>query len=132
MTITLMSSMLSRWCVASILNCLRPNLKHRDCVPSVAPGFTLLASTEKYPVHSMVKLHPKSTPENPLAQIITIQGHPEFTPSIVSAVVDARSASGLFDTAATAEARRRQGGKDGTGGEGFGKVGWGIWRVMLQ
>lgn len=80
----------------------------------------------------MVKLHPSSTVEQPLAQIFTVQGHPEFTPSIVSHIVDARSATGVFNPTATIEARRRLGGKDGSGGEGFGRVGWAIWRVLLQ
>jgi hypothetical protein len=80
----------------------------------------------------MIKLHPASTPSKLLAQIFTVQGHPEFTPSIVSHMVDARSASGLFDGPTTEEARRRLGGKDGSGGEGFGRVGWAIWRVLMQ
>ncbi|GFZ51384.1 hypothetical protein JCM24511_09146, partial [Saitozyma sp. JCM 24511] len=104
---------------------------HRDHVPSLPPGFTLLGRTPRYPVHSMVKLHPSSTPTQPVAQILTIQGHPEFTPSVVSHIVDARSAMGIFDDAATKEARRRLGGKDGSGGEGYGRVGWAVWRMML-
>ncbi len=80
----------------------------------------------------MVKYHPSSTSQNPLAHIFAIQGHPEFTATIVSHIVDARSATGIFDGPATAEGRRRLGGKDGTGGEGFGRVGWAIWRVLLQ
>ncbi|KAK4688751.1 NEDD8-activating enzyme E1, partial [Tremellales sp. Uapishka_1] len=105
---------------------------HRDYVPSVPPSFHLLLTTPKYPVHSMYLPHPASTPSKPLARIFSIQGHPEFTPSIVSHMIDARSASGLFDAPTTKEARRRCGGKDGTGGEGFGRVGWAIWRVFLQ
>ncbi|WVQ86130.1 hypothetical protein IAT38_008298 [Cryptococcus sp. DSM 104549] len=105
---------------------------HRDHVPSLPPGCQLLARSSKYPVHSMVKLHPDSTEAKPLAQILTVQGHPEFTPSIVSHIVDSRSELGVFDDEATAEARRRLGGKDGTGGEGFGRIGWAVWRVLLQ
>lgn len=63
---------------------------------------------------------------------MTVQGHPEFTPEIVKNVVDAREEQGIFDAEAVKEARRRTGGKDGTGGEGFGRVGWAVWRVMLQ
>jgi hypothetical protein len=80
----------------------------------------------------MVKYHPSSSSTNPLAQILTIQGHPEYTPAIVAHMVDTRSASGVFDGPTTTEARRRLGGRDGSGAEGFGKVGWGIWRAMLQ
>ena len=80
----------------------------------------------------MVKLHPASTPSHPLAQILTVQGHPEFTSEIVSKMVDVRSATGIFNVSTTNEARRRLGGKDGSGGEGFGRVGWAVWRVLLQ
>jgi hypothetical protein len=76
----------------------------------------------------MVKTYPSSS----TAHIFTVQGHPEFTPAIVSHMVDARSAQGIFDETTTAEARRRLGGKDGSGGEGYGKVGWAIWKVMLD
>jgi len=80
----------------------------------------------------MIKLHPSSTDSHPIAHILTVQGHPEFTPDIVEKVVDAREQTKVFDAPTTAEARRRLGGKDGSGGEGFGRVGWAIWRVMLQ
>nr|KIR84665.1 cytoplasmic protein [Cryptococcus tetragattii IND107] len=105
---------------------------HKDHVPSLPPGCTLLLSTPRYPIHSFFKPHPESTPSHPLAQILTIQGHPEFTPSIVNHVVNARDAAGVFDQATTKEARRRAGGKHGTGGEGFGRIGWAVWRVLLQ
>ena len=80
----------------------------------------------------MIKYHSASTIENPLAHVFCVQGHPEFSPGIVSHITDARSEAGIFDGPATAEARRRAGGKDGSGGEGFGRVGWAIWRVILQ
>lgn len=105
---------------------------HKDHVPEVPPGCQLLLRSERYPVHSFVKLHPASTPERPLAQVLTVQGHPEFTPAIVNIMVDVRSSMGVFDDATTAEARRRLVGKDGSGGEGVGRVGDAIWRVMLQ
>ena len=47
-------------------------------------------------------------------------------------MVEARQGSGVFDSATTAEARRRLGGHDGSGGEGLGRVGWAFWRVLLQ
>ncbi|GMK56189.1 hypothetical protein CspeluHIS016_0300290 [Cutaneotrichosporon spelunceum] len=105
---------------------------HKDVVTKVPPGCDLLLRSDKYPVHSFVKKHPASTPEKPLAQILTIQGHPEFTPGIVSSLVEMRAAAGVFNTDVAAEARRRLGGKDGSGGEGEGRLGWAIWRVMLQ
>jgi len=80
----------------------------------------------------MIKYHPSSSSSKPLAHVLTIQGHPEYTPEIVAHMVNTRSDSGLFDRPTTSEARRRLGGKDGSGAEGFGKVGWGVWRVLLQ
>lgn len=80
----------------------------------------------------MIKLHPASTPSAPLAQIFTVQGHPEFTPDIVNRMLDVRVPAGIFSPEEGAESRRRAGGKDGSGGEGYGRVGWAIWRVMLQ
>ena len=78
----------------------------------------------------MVKLHPDSTASNPIAQIFTVQGHPEYTPDIVDMMIDVRMGD-KFDEATTKEARRRAKGR-GSGGEGYAKVGWAIWRVMLQ
>jgi GMP synthase-like glutamine amidotransferase len=103
--------------------------QHKDIVPSLPPDFHLLLKSEKYPIHSMMKYHSQG---KDLARILTIQGHPEFTPSIVSHVVDMRVASGVFKGKDADEAKRRMGGKDGTGGEGLGRLGWAIWRVMLQ
>lgn len=81
----------------------------------------------------MAYYHPSSsTGSAPLARIFTIQGHPEFTPSIVSHVIDARVEAGVFNVGVAEEAKRRMGGKDGSGGEGLGRLGWAIWRVMLQ
>ncbi|KAL7422968.1 NEDD8 activating enzyme [Cryptotrichosporon argae] len=80
----------------------------------------------------MIKLHPSSTTSKPIAHVLTIQGHPEYTPEIVAHMVDTRSASGLFDGPTTAEARRRLGGKQGSGGEGFERAGWAVWRVIMQ
>lgn len=107
------------------------NVQHKDIVPSLPPDFHLLLKSEKYPVHSMVKYHPTFSNE-PLARIFSIQGHPEFTPSIVSHVIDVRVKAGVFKGQDADEAKRRAGGKDGTGGEGLGRLGWAIWKVMLQ
>jgi GMP synthase-like glutamine amidotransferase len=110
--------------------------QHKDTVTTLPPDFHLLLKSDKYPIHSMIKYHPSSsassTSDEDLARILTIQGHPEFTPSIVSHVIDTRVDSGVFDPRVAEEAKRRMGGKDGSGGEGLGRVGWAIWRVMLQ
>lgn len=105
---------------------------HKDHVVSMPPDFRLCLSSDRYPIHGMVKHHPASTSYQPLAQILTIQGHPEFSPELVSVMVDVRFSSGLIDEATATEARRRLGGKSGTGGEGFGRVGWAIWRMLMQ
>lgn len=103
---------------------------HKDVVTELPPGCHLLLKSEKYPIHSFVKHFPDSTSEKPLAHVLTIQGHPEFTPAIINHITDVRAP--IFGPEATVEARRRAGGKDGTGGEGHGRLGWAVWRVMLQ
>ncbi len=103
-------------------------MQHKDHVPAPPPGFQVLLSTPAYPVHSMVKLRPSSaTP-----QIFTVQGHPEYTPDIVKLMIETRFAEGRIDEGTFKEAGRRAGGKDGSGGEGFDRVGWTIWRVILE
>ncbi|WWC92435.1 uncharacterized protein L201_007393 [Kwoniella dendrophila CBS 6074] len=104
---------------------------HRDHVPAVPSSCQLLLSTPRYPVHSFIRYHPSSASNKPIAQVLTVQGHPEFTPGIVNHVIDARNASGVFNDEVTKEARRRAVGK-GQGGEGFGRIGWSVWRVLLQ
>lgn len=79
----------------------------------------------------MVRMSSASTSAHPIAQIFTVQGHPEYTPDIVHKMIDVREVEGKIDAATATEARRRAGGKDGSGGEGYGRVGWAIWRVML-
>ena len=58
--------------------------------------------------------------------ILTVQGHPEFTASIVEKVVDARAERGVFDQA-VAEKARLDAVKthDGTG-----RIGAAIWKVL--
>lgn len=72
---------------------------HRDHVPAVLPGFELLGSTNVCRNQGMVKFIPDASGE--LAnlsdiQILTVQGHPEFTASIVSKVVGIRADKGIF------------------------------------
>jgi GMP synthase-like glutamine amidotransferase len=94
---------------------------HRDHVCSLPPGFHILLESQLYKNHSMVRYYPGTKK----VQIITIQGHPEFTPAIVSDVIDAREASGVLNEAQVAEARRRvQGGE----GKRLGRV---IWNIIM-
>lgn len=72
---------------------------HRDHVPTVLPGFELLGSTDDYHNHGMVRYIPDASGK--LAklsdiQIITVQGHPEFTKSIVAKVVGFRADKGIL------------------------------------
>jgi len=74
----------------------------------------------------------KYRPDDPsIPHIFTVQGHPEFVPGLVGRMIDIRDEQGIFDTEVAAEARRRAGGKDGSGGEGLGRVGWAIWNIIL-
>jgi len=72
---------------------------HRDHVPMVLPGFELLGSTDACHNQGMVRYNPDASGR--LAklsdiQILTVQGHPEFTKSIVSKLVAIRTDKGIF------------------------------------
>ncbi|KAI5117618.1 hypothetical protein M0805_001218 [Coniferiporia weirii] len=71
---------------------------------------------------------PPPPPINPSQiHILTVQGHPEFTPDIVHAIVDARSRpGGPMDAAVAREGRERAERPH----EGIGAVGRAIWRVL--
>jgi hypothetical protein len=60
--------------------------------------------------------------------ILTVQGHPEFTTSIVEKIVDVRAGRGVFDPA-VAEKARLDAIKvhDGTG-----RIGTAIWKVLTS
>ena len=111
---------------------------HRDHVPMSPPNAHILGSTDVTANQGMVIFDPTSAPDLdsdmprlsvPLTSIrvLTVQGHPEFTESIMSKVLDARVGrlgEGLFK-----EARLRAGGipgrhyPDGLASDGAGKVG---------
>jgi hypothetical protein len=59
---------------------------HRDQAFGVPPNATLLASTPLCPNHGF--LIP--------SRLITVQGHPEFTPDIMQEILQTRHATGLF------------------------------------
>lgn len=88
-------------------------------------------STPRYPIHGMVKYHPASTEEQPAAQVMTLQGHPEFVPELVDMMVRYRGEAGIIDSDTMKEGLRRVPGKAGQGGEGFENVGWAIWGMLL-
>jgi len=119
---------------------------HRDHVPTSPPNAHLLGSTDLTPNQGMVMFDPASapTPENlasdapniPLTSIhvLTVQGHPEFTPSIVSMTIDARA--GIFGEALTNDGRSRAAGipgkhhPDGLACDGVGRIGKAMWGVL--
>lgn len=101
---------------------------HRDHVPGLPPNFHLLGSTAISMNQGMVRF---STTEKPLTlalediNIFTVQGHPEFTESIVSAIVDVRAKSGVIDAKIAEEAIRRK--DDRNDGCVIGKA---IWKIL--
>jgi hypothetical protein len=59
-------------------------------------------------------------------QILTLQGHPEFTNAISSLVVDAREANGAMDKATASLSRSRANWRN----DGTGPIGKAIWGVL--
>lgn len=83
---------------------------NRDHVPTVPPGFQLLGSTDICHNQGMVKYTPDESGE--LAklsdiQILTVQGHPEFTKNIVAMVVGFRTESGILTPECAQDAIKR-------------------------
>ena len=83
---------------------------HRDHVPAVPPGFELLGSTDGCYNEGMVRYisgAPGRLAELSDIRILTVQGHPEFTKSIVSKVVGIRTDKGIFTPEFAQDAIRR-------------------------
>ncbi|TFK37013.1 class I glutamine amidotransferase-like protein [Crucibulum laeve] len=112
---------------------------HRDHVPEVPPTFQLLGSTAVTPNQGMVRFYspsptsssssPQTTPSpTSLSQIhiLTVQGHPEFTKSIVSGIVKQRTYSGVIDSEAAEDAERRKDWRN----DGVGVLGKAVWGVL--
>lgn len=102
---------------------------HRDHVPYVPPSFHLLGSSPTSYNQGMVRFSSEANPSNPLPpiHILTVQGHPEYNESIVTALVQERTKSGLISPEAAADAERRRFWE--TDGVHIGKV---IWRILLE
>ncbi|KAI0067118.1 class I glutamine amidotransferase-like protein [Artomyces pyxidatus] len=101
---------------------------HRDHVPDVPPSFHLLGSTPIAPVQGMVRFADAAEPAEalPPIHILTLQGHPEFTASIVKELVDIRSASGIIDATTAESARSRADWRN----DGVSVMGKAIWTVL--
>ncbi|CDZ97733.1 Predicted glutamine synthetase [Phaffia rhodozyma] len=87
---------------------------HSDYAPALPPSGDLqvLGSTERSPIQGFVKFNDSETgsenrKEEQKIHILGFQGHPEFHPSIVQKIIDARSSTGLFTPEMTVEARDR-------------------------
>ena len=108
---------------------------HRDHVPSIPPTFHSLGSSAVTPVQGLVRFTPSvnSTDPKSLAsdpaniQILTLQGHPEYTNRIVSAIIDVREKNGIMNAEVVAEGRRRAKLEH----EGLGVLGKACWKVLL-
>ncbi|KAH6850670.1 class I glutamine amidotransferase-like protein [Chaetomium sp. MPI-CAGE-AT-0009] len=70
---------------------------HRDAVLELPPGVVPLASTEKCPIQAMY------VPR----QLITVQGHPEYTPFIMNEMLQARHKAGAYPDGLFEDAMRR-------------------------
>lgn len=72
---------------------------HRDHVPAVPSGFQLLGSTSMSMNQGMVKFKSGSS-DQPSSlsdiQILTVQGHPEYTRGIVKKITDVRASQGII------------------------------------
>lgn len=88
---------------------------HRDHVPAVPEGCDLLASTDVAYNQGYVRYADKARRDLQSIQILTLQGHPEFTASISNLVIDARASVGVLpgDLAADAKARNEDLSNDG-------------------
>ncbi|KAJ3758115.1 class I glutamine amidotransferase-like protein [Lentinula raphanica] len=113
---------------------------HQDHVPFVPPGFHLLASTDVSMNQGMSRSNlspPSSSPDSsPKSislsdiQIITIQGHPEFTRQIVSTMTAKRASQGIITDALKEDVDRRQ---DALGDRVYGDgevVGRVLWKIL--
>ena len=112
-----MRAYLSGWCYHAITDdwCVTQNIQqmHRDHVPELPANCELLASTPISPNQGFVRYSPSAESPSPRRpsdiQIFTVQGHPEFTESIVDKIVAFRSSTGVIDkpTAETAKSRAK-------------------------
>ena len=114
---------------------------HRDHVFKAPPNVEILASSPLTPNQGMVRFlrssipiddspwnSESSTPTNSEIQILTLQGHPEFTESVVSCIIEQRSATGAIDATTARDAEQRKYVKT----DGVDIIGRLVWGVILQ
>jgi len=102
---------------------------HRDHVPEILPGFELLGSTDVCNNQGMVRYTsdaPGRLARLPDIRILTVQGHPEFTKSIVAKVVEIRTDKGIFTPEFARDAIRRNELRN----DGVDVIGRAIWKIL--
>lgn len=102
---------------------------HRDHVPNVPKSCLLLGSTPISTNQGFIRYAPDAPTSNPSPsdiQIFTVQGHPEFTERIVSAVVEARTSAGVIDAATAEDVQRRANWRN----DGVNVIAKAIWRIF--
>jgi len=86
---------------------LRIQQMHRDHVPATPPNFQLIGYSPKCAVQGIVLPYTSEVRSLADVHVLCVQGHPEFVPSIVQKIIDAREASGVLDEAVARDARYR-------------------------
>ncbi|KAF8657594.1 hypothetical protein AX16_002175 [Volvariella volvacea WC 439] len=107
---------------------------HRDHVPEVLPNFYLLGSTSTCYNQGMVQFYPSvSSSSSPPSDfklrdihIFTVQGHPEFTESIVNSIVEIRRYVGVISDELAQDVERRKYWRN----DGVPVIGKAIWGVL--
>lgn len=67
---------------------------HQDHVPALPDNFALLGSTIDCEVQGMVS--PPNAEELADVRIFCLQGHPEFSPPVVTEIINVREAKGVL------------------------------------
>ena len=101
---------------------------HRDHVPEVPVGCELLASTPISPNHGFIRYHPSSSRKSLSdVQVFCVQGHPEFTESIVEKIVNLRESTGVIPKPIADQARTRAKWRN----DGVSVIGNVVWQILL-
>jgi len=103
---------------------------HQDHIPQLPDGVHLLGSTGVSYNQGMVRYAKsadvQTSPSVEDIQIFTVQGHPEFTETLVTGIIDARKAAGIFSAEVAEDAMRRRYAQN----DGVSVVGRAIWKIL--
>lgn len=97
------------------------NQMHRDHVLELPSGTELIAENDISEVQGFVLREGNSKS----IRLLTLQGHPEFTPSVVGLIAEARAESGIITKELYEDVRRRL--EDRTDGVAVADV---VWRMV--